>query len=412
LRHAHSNAPDTGLGRILLVDDDAAILKLYDRVLRSAGWSVEAVLDSSQAAQLVAKERFDVVITDIRMPKLSGVDLLHAIRRQGADVPVILTTAEPDVETATKAVEYGAFRYLVKAEGVALLVDIVARAARLHRLSSCTAGTPESSGTRRCPPNEVAMAALEERLDRALERVYMVYQPVVSCGNRRVFGYEALVRCADPALANPAELFDVAGRIGRVPDLGRVIRAEVAAAARNAPQDAFLLVNVHPEELSDPDLVSPDAPLTALSSRVVLEITERATLEHVAGLSGRLSKLRQLGFRIAVDDLGAGYAGLSCLLQIEPEIVKLDMSLVRGVDAAPRKSVVVRSMIELAARELGMSVICEGVETPEERDALALLGCDLMQGYLFARPAREFLAPQEAAFPRPLPRRAADTSRD
>jgi EAL domain-containing protein (putative c-di-GMP-specific phosphodiesterase class I) len=125
----------------------------------------------------------------------------------------------------------------------------------------------------------------------------------------------------------------------------------------------------------------------------VLEITERSSLERVDGLGARLGKLRKLGFQIAVDDLGAGYAGLSSFSQLEPEVVKLDMSLVRGIAASSRKRSVVRAMMELAGRDLGMLVICEGIETTDERDTLATLGADLLQGFLFAKPSREFVKP-------------------
>jgi EAL domain-containing protein (putative c-di-GMP-specific phosphodiesterase class I) len=126
---------------------------------------------------------------------------------------------------------------------------------------------------------------------------------------------------------------------------------------------------------------------------VVLEITERASLDGVKGLSAKIALLRERGYRIAIDDLGAGYAGLASFSQLEPDFVKLDMSLIRGVDSSPRKRSVVQAMARLCAKELAIQVICEGVETSGERDVLALDSCDLMQGYLFARPARCFPVP-------------------
>ena len=106
----------------------------------------------------------------------------------------------------------------------------------------------------------------------------------------------------------------------------------------------------------------------------------------------RIARLRALGFQIAVDDLGAGYAGLSSFSQLEPDIVKLDMSLVRGIDSSSSKSSLVRSMVQVCTRDLGMRVVCEGVETSAERDTLERLGATLLQGYLFAKPERGFRA--------------------
>ena len=94
-----------------------------------------------------------------------------------------------------------------------------------------------------------------------------------------------------------------------------------------------------------------------------------------------------MGFRIALDDLGAGYAGLTSFAQIRPEIVKLDMALVRGIDADPLKRRLVRSVIDVS-RDIGTLVVGEGVETDAERDTLVELGCHLLQGYLFGKPAR------------------------
>jgi EAL domain-containing protein (putative c-di-GMP-specific phosphodiesterase class I) len=112
----------------------------------------------------------------------------------------------------------------------------------------------------------------------------------------------------------------------------------------------------------------------------------------VKDINRRVSVLRYLGFRIAVDDLGAGYAGLSSFTELDPSVAKLDMSLVRGIDTHARKQSIVRSMVALCA-EMGIVVISEGVETPAERDTLLALGCDLLQGYLFAKPARGFIEP-------------------
>jgi EAL domain-containing protein (putative c-di-GMP-specific phosphodiesterase class I) len=122
---------------------------------------------------------------------------------------------------------------------------------------------------------------------------------------------------------------------------------------------------------------------------VVLEITERSSLDRVADLPSKVALLREIGFRIAVDDLGAGYAGLTSLALLEPEIVKLDMTLVRDVHQSPTRQKLIRSMTSLC-RDMGMLVVAEGVETLAEREALRELGCDLLQGYLFAKPGKPF----------------------
>jgi EAL domain-containing protein (putative c-di-GMP-specific phosphodiesterase class I) len=137
-------------------------------------------------------------------------------------------------------------------------------------------------------------------------------------------------------------------------------------------------------------LLAGDTPLSTMASRVVLEITERATLDDVPDLERRTRILRQLGFRIAVDDLGAGHAGLATLTRLEPEFVKLDLSLVQQVHLSPVRQKLVASVSALCA-DLHAELVAEGVEEPADRDRLLALGCRLQQGYLFAKPDRSFL---------------------
>jgi EAL domain-containing protein (putative c-di-GMP-specific phosphodiesterase class I) len=129
--------------------------------------------------------------------------------------------------------------------------------------------------------------------------------------------------------------------------------------------------------------------LSRIAPHVVLEITERAPIDEVRDAPAKIAALRELGFRIAIDDLGAGYAGLSSFAQLQPDVVKLDMSLVRGIDRDSTKQRLVRSMLSVCA-DLGMEAVVEGVETVAERDMLLSLGADLLQGFLLAKPSRPF----------------------
>ncbi len=122
---------------------------------------------------------------------------------------------------------------------------------------------------------------------------------------------------------------------------------------------------------------------------MVLEITERCGLSKIDNLPAKLRVLRKMGFRIAVDDLGAGYSSLANVALLEPEFIKLDMALVRDIDQSSVKQKLVASLVTLSTA-MGHSIIAEGVETEAECATLAGLGCDLFQGYLFAKPARGF----------------------
>lgn len=220
----------------------------------------------------------------------------------------------------------------------------------------------------------------------------MVFQPIVSWPTRKTFGYEALMRSGEPLLPHPGAMLDAAERLDRVNDLGRHVRGAVAAAAETLPQGVILFVNLHTRDLNDDELFAKDAPLTRFASRVVLEITERASLHDIRDVQARVERLRRIGFRVAIDDLGAGYAGLTSFALLQPEVVKLDMSIVRDVHLSPTKRTLVRTMTSMC-KDLGMLVVAEGIETIEERDVLADAGCELLQGYLFARPAPPFVEP-------------------
>lgn len=377
----------TTSGTVLIVDDDEALLRSLSRLLRLRGYEPKTATSAAAAIELIQSERFDVVLSDIAMPGMDGIQLLRRLRDTDLVVPVILITGEPAVSTAVDAVEYGAFRYLTKPVANDDLVATVEKAVRYHRMARMKAKAAELLGTATAGPGD--RAGLEVSFERALETLWIAYQPIVDARNRRVFGHEALLRSSEPSLPHPGAVIDAAVRLEQLDVLGRTIRARAAGPVAENPAAGVLFVNLHVRDLLDPTLTAPESPLSCIASRVVLEITERAALDEVGDVRPRIARLREMGFRIAIDDLGAGYSGLTSFAQLEPEVVKLDMSLVRGIDSSATKQKVVRSMSSLC-RDMGMLVVAEGVETPSERDMLVELGCDLLQGYLFAKPSRPF----------------------
>jgi EAL domain-containing protein (putative c-di-GMP-specific phosphodiesterase class I) len=382
---AHEAAGEELKAKILLVDDEPVTARGYARALMAAGYRVTMVNDGREAAALAKGEAFDVVVSDIAMPDMDGLALLRAIRQSDLDVPMVFMTGSPAIESAVQAIEYGAFRYLLKPVAPAALLDVVERAARVHRLAKVRR---EAVLVRELEGKPIGdRAGLEARFASALEKLWVAAQPIVTWSGREIFAYETLLRTDEPTLRSPLDFFDAAERLGRAPELGRVIRKHVAKLIPNTNAPVF--VNLHPSDLEDAELYADDGALTPYAKQVVLEITERAALDRIHELQQRVTRLRGLGYRIAIDDLGAGYAGLTSFAQLEPEVVKVDMSLVRGIDASAVKQKLVRSIIALCT-ELGIHLIAEGIETPAERDTLVTLGGDLCQGYLFAKPARGF----------------------
>ena len=375
---------------VLVVDDEEQLRKLIDRMLSRAGLQVQTAGSGEEALDLLRLgRRFDTIVSDLMMPGMDGMQFLREIRQLDLDVPMIFLTGNPSLSTAMEAMEQGGFRYLAKPVESERLVAIVKDAAAHHRLALL-----KRKALQVCEAGGWLIEDLEDlggRFESAFDKLWIAYQPIVSWPTQQLFGYEALVRSADADLSTPGRLLDAAERLGRVQELGQRVRDAVAGAAQHAPPGALLCTNLHALDLTSDHLFAPDAPLSRIAGRVVLEVAERAGLYRVDNLPSRIARLRELGYRIAVDDLGAGHAGLSSFRQLGPDIVKLDISLVRDVDSFPSKASLIKSMIGLCTQDLGMRVVCEGVETEGERDMLQSLGADLLQGYLFGLPARGFL---------------------
>jgi EAL domain-containing protein (putative c-di-GMP-specific phosphodiesterase class I)/ActR/RegA family two-component response regulator len=378
-------AAPTG-SRVLVAEDDQLQLRAYARALRAVGFEVDCADNGETAVNMLLSGTYAAVVSDITLPCVDGVGVLQAAHRRDADMPVVLITGTPRLDTAVAAVEHSAFRYLLKPLTPVQLQDTVIYCAQMHRLAVLRRMAISSAGEAWSPAED--RAGLTQIFERALQSVWMAFQPVVSWKRRRILAYEALLRSSEPKLANPCALLFAAERLDRVAEVGRIVRNRVAEDVPSAPSQ-FVFVNLHSHDMLDDHLYDPESPLSKVAQRVVLEVTERASLASVNDIETRIDKLRHLGFRIALDDLGAGYSGLASFAPLQPEVVKYDMSLVRGVDSSPTRRKVIQAMTALFA-EMEMHVVAEGVETIAERDTLIELGVDLLQGYLFAKPCKGF----------------------
>ncbi len=372
-------------GEVLFVGDDDIVTRALSEILEPEGVFVRTMPSETGLSLLREGWRFDAIITDTSVPGTNGVELVRNIRALDLEVPVIVLAGDPNLESAISAVTYGAFRCLQQPSEPFRLASAVREAAALHRLVRTKRRALEERAARQLGD----CAELDARFERALSNIFIAFQPIIAWPERTVFGHEALVRSTEAVLSDPGMLFEAAERLGRIVELGRRIRAEVAKEAEHAPASSALFINLHARDLADDDLYYANAPLSRHAERVVLEITETSSLQRVTDVPERIAMLRRLGYRVAVGDLG-GYAGRSSLGQLEPDVVKLDMALVRSIESSATRANIVRSMISVCTEELGTELVCEGVETAAERDVLHDLGARLLQGYLFAKPARGF----------------------
>jgi EAL domain-containing protein (putative c-di-GMP-specific phosphodiesterase class I) len=214
------------------------------------------------------------------------------------------------------------------------------------------------------------------------------YQPIVDVVRGTVVGYEALARFVGYDVRSPDAWFAAARRHGRVADLEAAALRCALAARSSLPTNTFLTVNLGPDVLGSRQVQQVLGTQGNLGGLVV-ELTEHARVDSYVELEPLLDRLRGDGALIALDDAGTGYAGLTHMLHIRPELIKLDRAFVSGLDRDEAKQALVEMLGTLASR-LDAWLLAEGVETRAELDALARLGVPLVQGYHLVRPGEGF----------------------
>jgi EAL domain-containing protein (putative c-di-GMP-specific phosphodiesterase class I) len=222
----------------------------------------------------------------------------------------------------------------------------------------------------------------------AESRVRSVFHPIVRISDRSVVGHEALTRpIGAHAFDSVEELFAFAESTDLLGAFERLCRSTAIRAAAKLPGRSLLFLNASARAVEDPDWSS-GAVDTLLAENgmsprdVVVEITERLAVTHIDTFSAVLRSFKERGYRVAVDDMGAGYASLQSLASIEPEFLKFDVSLVRDIDKSSIKRGLLESLRSLADK-IRARVIAEGIEREEERATLLSLGVELGQGFLF-----------------------------
>lgn len=238
---------------------------------------------------------------------------------------------------------------------------------------------------------------VKEKLQELIfkEQIRTLYQPIVELGTNIVFGYEALSRGpAGTEFESPAALFEMASESGLLAELDRVCSGRAVHNATGLPPEARLFINVLPATVYEPGFNA--AQLKEFFSRhgidphrVVVEISEREAITNFDRFRAAMARFNGLGFAVAIDDVGTGYANLDLVVELQPAFMKIDLMMVRQIDRHPLKQELIRSIVGLA-RRIGSKVIAEGIETAEERDTITALGVDYGQGYLFGRPGLPF----------------------
>jgi EAL domain-containing protein (putative c-di-GMP-specific phosphodiesterase class I) len=375
----------------------------YSKIEEIYGWEkLDAVLETTAAA--VREFLDDTALSTSRLMVSFTNDDDFIFFHVPASGVAAATESEITEMTTRLQRHVGAKIEEAHGEDIAALFDIyVGRAhvyynpkIRLERL--IYRGIREAANaSRSLEQRERARRVADLRTSLRDRMVYVDYHPIVVASTREIFGYEALARGQMRTLRSPEVMFDVAAEADLIWELSRLCRARALEGmnTRLGPGE-LLFINVDPHDFTDPAFNEQEV---TDPSRVVIEITERTAIKDYPKFRERLKAFRAMGYRFAVDDAGSGYAGLGSIANLEPDFIKLDISLINAIDTNFIKQNLVQTMVRFAEDHNAM-VIAEGVERAEEFKTVQELGVHLVQGFFLHRP-------QSASSPIVSPARAA-----
>jgi EAL domain-containing protein (putative c-di-GMP-specific phosphodiesterase class I)/CheY-like chemotaxis protein len=369
--------------RLLIVDDDEEIRSVLHEHLGRA-YTCVAADSAERALGLLRAQKFDLILTDIAMARMSGLEMLPHIATLAPDSVTVMISGQRTIDSAIAAMRAGAFDYITKPFDLTEVSTVIQRALDDGRRIERQRFHADLTGRAR------RMAAAVER-----DEFMVHYQPQVDIQSRRVVGAEALVRWQHPQLGLllPNAFIDTAERNGSIIQIGAAVLRAACRQARGWRDAGFermrVAVNASPRQLREHDF--PESVRTVLDETGItaelleIEVTENSFIENGAPAIRTLCRLRDMGVRIAIDDFGTGYSSLGYLKRLPIDSVKLDASFVKDATTDPDDAALVMAIITLA-HNLGKKVVAEGIEREDQFAFLRLLRCDQGQGLLFGGP--------------------------
>ena len=377
----------------VLVADDVPELRAALAALIASDGGLELVATASDAAEavvLAGTHQPDVAIIDVRMPEGGGPRATRGIAAASPQTRVLALTAYTDRESVLDMLAAGAIGYLVKGAAGAEVLDAIRRSASgERRLSSEVTAEVVTELSVRLGREEQERELRSDhlrRIRRVLENkelLEIVFQPIVDLASGRTVGVEALSRFPDDPEIAPDKWFSDAHALGLGIDLEVTAAQAAVSHFSRLPDDLFMSINLSPEAIVQ-------GPCTQMLSteerdRIVIEVTEHAKIEDYGLIKDALLEARIDRVRLAVDDVGAGFACLRHILELSPDLIKLDHSLTGGIELDDGQRALAKALITFAG-ELGATVVAEGVETGEQVRALTELGVRYGQGHHLGRP--------------------------
>lgn len=377
--------------RVLVADDHELSAAVTTAALgvRDGFELVGLALSVTQAREFAAATRPDVALVDVHLP--GGADTaVRAILGVSPDTRVLAHSTQDDHATVTEMLLAGAGGYVLREAPAPQLVSALRSAAAGETNFNGVVGAGalndlmgQIHAANRAHEERISQRA---RIRRVIEsgELEIAFQPIVDLDSREVVGYEALSRFSGEPERGPDAWFAEAHEVGLGPEL-ELFAIRIACERSCAlPDGVFMAVNVSPVTAERPDLL---ALLAACSvDHVVLEVTEHARVEDYPRFRVAIARVRELGATLAVDDAGAGFASLRHILELDAELIKLDGSLTKSLEADPRRRSLASALIEFG-RESGASVLAEHIESELQLSELRRLGVRYGQGYHLGRPA-------------------------
>ena len=369
---------------VLVVDDNAFDVAVLQQLLIRQGLErVYTEIDSRKVHRLLDKYKPDLVLLALQMPHVDGFAVLAQIRKYAAGgyLPVMVLTEDTTAVSRNRALVEGAQDFLTKPVDA---TEVILRIANLLQTRQLYATLRHLTAVQTQQGGEHAevLARIQGVLqDKTLTHVF---QPIQDLNTGAIVGHEALSRFPDPTLGGPDRWFADAFNVGLGVDLEWLAATSALTYLDTAPPEMFLTVNMSPATVMH--LVENELCQPALWPRIVIELTEQVPVEDYSALQRALAPMRSQGARLSADDLGSGYAGFRHLLRLQPDIIKLDISLISGINRNHEQQALTRALLTFA-HEVGAQVIAEGIEEPAELNTLRDLGVPWGQGYLIGRPA-------------------------
>ncbi|MFL5946673.1 MAG: EAL domain-containing protein [Gaiellaceae bacterium] len=379
--------------RVLVAEDEPSVRAALVGLIRAEPTLdlVAEVANAVDAIEAAAAHEPDVAVIDVRMPGGGGAAAVRGIKRRSPDTRMLAFSAVDDRATVLEMLEAGVVGYLVKGSSIESIVESIQQAAAGQgSLSVEVTGdvieelVGQLSVRRRA---EDRRRTREGRVRKAIDSegaLGVVFQPICDLATGKTVGAEALARFHLAPARPPDRWFAEAGEVGLRRELELTALDHALGQLSELPRGLFLSVNISPATLRGASLRR--ALRSVEARRVVIEVTEHMPVEDYDALNDAIDRVRALGVRLAIDDAGAGFASLRHILRLAPDFVKLDRTLIDGIERDRSHQALAAGLISFA-NKIDATIVAEGIERDAQLRALRELGVSRGQGFLLARPA-------------------------